>query len=53
MTVIGLTLGSIATPFYVRMLMGTTIEIDMAAIFKQIVVIVFIPMAAGYLTRRA
>ncbi|WP_320045231.1 universal stress protein [uncultured Desulfobacter sp.] len=53
MTVIGLTLGSIATPFYVRMLMGTTIEIDMVAVFKQIVVIVFIPMAAGYLTRRA
>jgi ACR3 family arsenite efflux pump ArsB/nucleotide-binding universal stress UspA family protein len=52
MTVIGLTLGSIATPLYVRMLMGTSIEIDMAAIFKQIVVIVFIPMAAGYLTRR-
>jgi nucleotide-binding universal stress UspA family protein len=46
-------LGSIATPLYVRMLMGTTIEIDMAAIFKQIVVIVFIPMAAGYLTRRS
>ncbi len=53
MTVIGLTLGSIATPLYVRMLMGTSIEIDMVAIFKQIVVIVFIPMAAGYLTRRA
>ena len=53
MTVIGLTLGSIATPIYVRMLMGTTIEIDMAAIFKQIVIIVFIPMAAGYLTRRS
>ena len=52
MTVIGLTLGSIATPLYIRMLMGTSIEIDMAAIFKQIVVIVFIPMAAGYLTRR-
>ncbi|PIE58266.1 MAG: arsenite transporter [Desulfobulbus propionicus] len=52
MTVIGLTMGSIATPFYVRMLMGTTIAIDMAAIFKQIVVIVFLPMAAGYLTQR-
>ena len=51
MTVIGLTLGSIATPLYVRLLMGTSIEIDMKAIFKQIVVIVFIPMAAGYLTR--
>ncbi|WP_321493414.1 universal stress protein [uncultured Desulfobacter sp.] len=52
MTVIGLTIGSIATPVYVRMLMGTSIEIDMVSIFKQIVIIVFIPMAAGYLTRR-
>jgi len=52
MTVIGLTLGSIATPFYVQMLMGTSIEINLAKIFQQIVIIVFIPMAAGYFTRR-
>ncbi|WDP88439.1 MAG: universal stress protein [Desulfobacter sp.] len=52
MTVIGLTLGSVATPFYVQLLMGTAIEINFAKIFQQIVVIVFIPMAAGYITRR-
>ncbi|PIE60051.1 MAG: bile acid:sodium symporter [Desulfobulbus propionicus] len=52
MTVIGLTLGSIATPFYVQFLMGTTIEINMGGVFKQIVLIVFIPMLAGFLTRR-
>ena len=52
MTVIGLTLGSIATPFYVKMLMGTSIAVDFYRIVQQIVVIVFIPMAAGGLTRR-
>jgi len=52
MTVIGLTLGSIATPFYVQVLMGASIEINLAAVMKQIVLIVFLPMAAGYLTRR-
>ncbi len=32
--------------------MGTTIEINISAIIKQIVLIVFLPMAAGFLTRR-
>lgn len=52
MTVIGLTLGSIATPFYVQFLMGTSIEINLMAVMKQIVLIVFLPMIIGYLTRR-
>ncbi len=53
MTVIGLIIGSLATPFYVKWLMGAELEVNMAAVMKQIVVIVFIPMAAGYLTRSA
>ena len=52
MTVIGLIAGSLATPFYAKWLMGTVIEIPLASIFKQIVVIVFIPMVAGYLTQQ-
>ncbi len=52
MTVIGLTLGSIATPFYVKLLMGASIEINFAKVMQQIVIIVFLPMAAGFLTRR-
>lgn len=52
MTVIGLTLGSIATPFYVKALMGAALEVDIAAVIKQIAVIVFIPMIAGYATQR-
>ena len=53
MTVIGLTLGSLATPFYVQALMGASLEVDIAAVMKQIAVIVFIPMIAGYATQQA
>lgn len=51
MTVVGLALGSLATPFYVRALMGTALEVNIAAVMKQIAVIVFIPMITGYLTQ--
>lgn len=52
MTVIGLTLGSIATPFYIKALMGTTINVNLWLVAKQIGVIVFLPMTLGYLTRQ-
>ncbi|MFH1021153.1 MAG: bile acid:sodium symporter [Pseudomonadota bacterium] len=52
MTVIGLTLGSLATPFYVQALMGARVEVDLLLVVKQIMVIVFLPMALGYLTRQ-
>ncbi|MBU1194524.1 MAG: bile acid:sodium symporter [Proteobacteria bacterium] len=52
MTVIGLTLGSIATPFYVKFLMGASIEINFVKVMQQIVIIVFIPMIAGFITRK-
>ncbi len=52
MTVIGLTLGSIATPFYIKWLMGAEIDVNLAEIFKQIIIIVFIPMILGYFTQR-
>jgi ACR3 family arsenite efflux pump ArsB len=51
MTVIGLTLGSLATPFYVRGLLGADIEVNMANVMGQIALIVFLPMAAGYATQ--
>lgn len=51
MTVIGLILGSIATPFYAKWLMGTVVEIPLATIFRQIVIIVFLPMVLGFITR--
>lgn len=52
MTVLGLILGSIATPFYVQGLMGAHVTVDMVSVMKQIAFIVFLPMAAGYLTQR-
>lgn len=52
MTVIGLTLGSLATPLYVKWLLGAHVEVNLIKVFQQIVYIVFLPMAAGYFTRR-
>lgn len=51
MTVIGLTLGSLATPLYVKMLMGAKVDMDMVLVVKQIGYIVFLPMILGYVTR--
>jgi ACR3 family arsenite transporter len=53
MTVIGLTLGSLATPFYVSGLLGAEVEVDIAKVMQQILFIVFLPMGLGYLTRQA
>ncbi|MCH8551418.1 MAG: bile acid:sodium symporter [Natronospirillum sp.] len=52
MTVAGLIIGSLATPFYIQWLMGADIPVDLLAVFRQIAVIVFLPMVAGYLTQR-
>jgi ACR3 family arsenite efflux pump ArsB len=52
MTVIGLTLGSLLTPVYVQVLLGAKVTMDMGAVFGQIALIVFLPMALGYATQR-
>ncbi|MFN4325126.1 MAG: arsenic resistance protein [Azonexus sp.] len=51
MTVLGLILGSLATPFYVQWLMGATVPVDLLAVFSQIAFIVFLPMLAGHFTQ--
>jgi len=53
MTVIGLTLGSLLTPLYVKGLLGATVSMDLVTVFKQIAFIVFLPMILGYATQRA
>lgn len=53
MTVIGLTAGSLATPFYVSWLMGASVEVDFMKVMQQIVFIVFLPMALGFFTRQS
>ena len=52
MTIIGLTLGSVLTPFYLKYLMGAVVEIPLGKIFTQIAVVVFLPMAAGIATKK-
>lgn len=52
MTVIGLLLGSLLAPVYIKLLMGASIEINMASIFKQIIIIVLLPLILGNITQR-
>ncbi|WP_320175480.1 bile acid:sodium symporter [Maridesulfovibrio sp.] len=52
MTVVGLVAGSLLTPVFVKLLMGASIEINLMAVFKQIVFIVFLPMGLGFLTQK-
>ncbi len=51
MTVVGLIIGSLATPFYAKWLMGAAVEIPLASVFRQIIIIVFLPMVLGLVTR--
>lgn len=51
MTVVGLILGSVATPLYAKYLMGESIDIPVQKVFTSILVVVFLPMVAGYLTK--
>ena len=52
MTVIGLIMGSILAPFYLKIFVGATIEIPLIKVFKQIAIIIFLPMALGYATQQ-
>lgn len=51
MTVIGLLAGSLLTPIYLKLLMGTVVNISLWEVFRQIAFIVFLPLAAGYITQ--
>ncbi len=53
MTIVGLTLGSLITPFYVSWLLGAQVEVNFMKVVQQIIFIVFLPMIAGHLTRQA
>lgn len=52
LTVLGLLLGAFLSPFYLDFIMGQTVEIPLLSIFKQIAIVVFIPMVFGYATQR-
>lgn len=50
-TIIGLFLGSVLTPFYVKFLMGSEISVQLALVFQQILLFIAIPLIAGQITR--
>lgn len=52
LTIIGLLLGSLLTPFYVKFLMGAEIPIQLGEVFKQIVFFIAVPFVAAQLTRK-
>lgn len=52
MTVIGLILGSVLTPFYLQLLLGAQVAIPLLKVFQQIAGVVFLPMLAGYATQQ-
>jgi len=51
MLVFGLMIGSVAAPVYTKVFMGTTVDVDIVHMFKQICIFVFVPLAAGILTQ--
>lgn len=52
MTVLGLILGSLLTPVYLSALLGASAPMKVAVVFRQIALVVFLPMAAGFVTQR-
>ena len=52
MTVFGLLLGSLFTPLYIKLLMGATVSINIFSVFKQIALIVVLPLVLGNITQR-
>ncbi|HZJ95691.1 MAG TPA: bile acid:sodium symporter [Thiopseudomonas sp.] len=51
LTIIGLFLGSVLTPFYVQALLGSKIPMELLLVFKQIILFIAVPLAAGQITR--
>ena len=51
MVVFGLVLGALAAPVYTKVFMGATVDVDMLHMFRQIVLFVFVPLAASLLTQ--
>lgn len=52
MTVFGLLIGSLATPLYIKQLLGAQVEVDMLKIVQQIFIIIVIPLILGHLIQR-
>lgn len=53
MTVIGLILASLLAPVYLLVLAGKVVELDIRSVLVTILLVIFVPMLAGTLTRIA
>lgn len=52
LTASGLLLGAVATPWYLLLMVGEYIPIDLVAIFRTIVIVVFVPLLLSQITTR-
>lgn len=50
LTVFGLILGSLLTPWYLLMMVGQLVEVDIWGTFQTIITVVFVPMILGHIT---
>ncbi|MGJ7919040.1 arsenic resistance protein [Neobacillus sp. LXY-4] len=50
LTVFGLILGSVLTPWYLLLMVGKYVDVDILETFKTIFLVVFLPMLLGHLT---
>jgi ACR3 family arsenite efflux pump ArsB len=51
LTVVGLILGALLAPFYLLILLGADIPIALGSVFRQIIVLIFVPLLLAQLTR--
>jgi len=52
MTVVGLLAASVLAPLYLVLLAGTVVDVDVFAVARTVLLVIFVPMIAGVLTRR-
>lgn len=51
LTVIGLILGALLAPFYIQVMLGANLPFDLIAVFRQIILLIFVPLVLAQLTR--
>jgi ACR3 family arsenite efflux pump ArsB len=52
MTIVGLLVASVLAPLYLSVLGGAIVDVDVWAVSRTVLLVVFVPMLAGVLTRR-
>ncbi len=52
MTFIGLTFGAVFFPIYMKFLIGKSIDLPLLKIFKQMIIVIFIPLILGFTTQK-